>query len=55
MAGRSLAFVHSILPGTVVWAGQWETQLRPASAMLSSEVGAEALPSSGTVLAALYE
>jgi len=50
---RSLAFVRSILPGTVAWAGQREMPLGPPSAMLGSEVGAEALPSSGAVLAAL--
>lgn len=33
------------------WAGQWEIQLRPPGAMFSSEMEAEGLPSSKTVLA----
>lgn len=51
--GTSLVFVHSILPRT--GPGQWEMQLRPPGAMFSSEMEAEALPSSKTVLAAPFE
>lgn len=55
-AGTSLVFVHSILPRTGLVSGnQWEMHLRPPGAMFSSEMEAEALPSSKTVLAAPFE